>query len=893
MSYEEKLKALGLFSMDDFIAISKELLPSQYRACPWHYVKHGVDLLSTEDQLCAYIAAYGEMHHVKCKAAFQNFKFESIGTNIEVIDWGCGQGVGSLSFIDMLRERDKLHLLKKVTLIEPSIAALKRATINIQKATNGSILVLPIKKFLPGYGAADEIEGTDYIQSHVTHIFSNILDITSVNLEKLTYIVGTPNRTHYIMCMGPKNTNSYRIDKFCSAFNVNKDAYSSRIDNSCYGHTSDTNHNFSCVTRCLTYNGEGINISKMSMFVEPTLVCGQPIYDDYDPMLAVQNNVISKNVCDLYTYLCKKLSNTDHVYLKPIINGDTPDIVILRPGTGIMVIKVFEENINSYDFCINDRDGKIDYHHMTYGKLTKTSPIVIVQSYQQNLIQLHIKDMLGKYLIDTSCWSVIKTVVYFSKNSTSEVKYKFKDAKIGYTTILGRDILNNPNFDILKETRFNHNIRYFDESLCKSFLRVISPKWHSYKEGKHLNLTTAQKRLAKSEPLPRRKINGVAGSGKTQVLAVRAVNANLRTGNKVLVLTFNLSLVNYIKYRIGQVRADFSWDMFFIVNYHQLFISEANNHGLRMNLTSFEDTSFFDCVADRIKKYPTILIDEVQDYQTAWLNILNKYFLESGGEIVVFGDAKQNIYHRQLDQNGQVRIGFIPGEWNNSLNTGFRFNNPQLTSLAIDFQKVFFPSEVTDTIQQESMLAFNTCIKYYNVGRNIDPKTLNSNCRWILQEFNICPEDVVILSQTCSILRDLDHSYRMNPQCKTMTTFETKEQYDKLKEIHHIKDEDSPITYRFRNDIKQIRRNKKIHFSMDTKHLKLSTIHSYKGWESPTVILILAPEYKGDKMQYTVKPDENNAELIYTAITRCKENLFILNCGNEKYHQFFNNFCNR
>ena len=80
---------------------------------------------------------------------------------------------------------------------------------------------------------------------------------------------------------------------------------------------------------------------------------------------------------------------------------------------------------------------------------------------------------------------------------------------------------------------------------------------------------------------------------------------------------------------------------------------------------------------------------------------------------------------------------------------------------------------------------------------------------------------------------------------------------------------------------------------MDTKHLKLSTIHSYKGWESPTVILILAPEYKGDKMQYTVKPDENNAELIYTAITRCKENLFILNCGNEKYHQFFNNFCNR
>jgi hypothetical protein len=893
MSYEEKLKALSQFSMDDFIAISKELLPSEYRACPWHYINHGVDLLSTEDQLCAYIAAYGEMHHVKCKASFQNFNFEAISTNVEIIDWGCGQGIGSLSFIDMLRERNKLHLLKKVTLVEPSIAALKRATINVQKATNGSILVLPIKKYLPGYGVADEIEGIDYIHSHVIHVFSNILDITSVNLEKLAYMVGTQNRTHHIMCMGPKNTNSYRIDKFCSAFNVSKDAYSSRIDNPCYGHTSDTNHNFSCVTRCLTYNGEGININNMAMFVEPTLIGGQPIYDDYDPMLAVQNNIISKDICDLYTYLGKKLNHTDHVYLKPTINGDTPDIVILRPGAGIMVIKVFEENINNYEFCINDKDGKIDYHNMSYDKLTKTSPIVIVQAYQQNLIQLHIKDMLGKSLIERSYWSVIKTVVYFSKNSTSEVEQKFKEAKYGYTTILGKDILSQPDFDFLKKTRFNYTTHLFDESIYKSFLRVISPKWHSYKEGKHLNLTTPQKRLAKSEPSPRRKINGVAGSGKTQVLAVRAVNANLRTGNKVLVLTFNLSLVNYIKYRIDQVRADFSWDMFFIVNYHQLFISEANNHGLRMNLTSFEDTNFFDSVAGKIKKYSTILIDEVQDYQTAWLNILNKYFLEPKGEIVVFGDAKQNIYHRPLDQNGQVRIGFISGEWNNSLNTGFRFNNPQLTSLAIDFQKAFFPSEFTDTIQQEATLAFNTCIKYYNVGRNVDARTLDSNCRWILQEFNIYPKDAVILSQTCDILRDLDYSYRCITKCETMSTFETKEQYDRLKQIHHIVNDDSPITFKFRNDIKQIRRNKKIHFSMNTSALKLSTIHSYKGWESPTVILILAPEQKSEKTQYAVKPDENDAELIYTAITRCKENLFILNCGNEKYHQFFYNFCNK
>lgn len=887
MTYEEKLNTLNHFSMNDFITISKELLPSKYRACPWLHVNHGIDLLTTEEQLYAYIAAYGEMHHIKCMASYQNFDFNSLGTNIELIDWGCGQGVGSLTFIDMLRERDKLNLLRKVTLIEPSIQALKRATINIQKATNGTIQILPVNKYLPGDGTTDEIEGIDYRQMDVVHIFSNILDVLSINLEKLAYIVGTSGRTHHIMCMGPKNTNSYRIDKFCSVFNVDKSAYSSRIDNAYYGRTTDTNHNFSCVTRCFKYNGEGINLNNMSQFVEPTLVCGHPIHDDYDPLLAVQNQLISKDISDLYAYLGQKFRHTDHIYLKPSINGDTPDIIILRPNTGIMVIKVFEEDIDNYQFTINE---KIDYHSITDGTKVLSSPIINVQSYQQNLIQLHIKDMLGKSLINNSYWSVIKTVVYFSKNSTSVAREKFKDAKTGYTIILGRDILDNTNFDILKETKFNYSSRYFEESICDSFLRIISPKWHSYKQGKHINLTTPQKHLAKSEASPRRKINGVAGSGKTQVLATRAVNANLRTGNKVLILTFNLSLVNYIKYRIGQVRADFSWDMFFIVNYHQLFIAEANNHGLRMNLSSFEDTKFFDIVADRIKKYSTILIDEVQDYQTSWLYILNKYFLEPGGELVVFGDAKQNIYHRELDQNGQIKIGFIPGEWNNSLNTGFRFSNPQLSALAMSFQKEFFPSLATDHIQQEARLAFDTCIKYFNVGRDVNPATLDCNCRWLMQEYKIEPKDTVILSQTCDILRDLEYAYYTRTLCKTMTTFESKEQYDKLKQIHKITD-DSPITYKFRNDIKQIRRNKKIHFSMDANVVKLSTIHSYKGWESPTVILIIEPEQKGDNMQYNVRPEENAAELIYTAITRCKENLFIINCGNEKYHKFFNNFC--
>ncbi len=79
---------------------------------------------------------------------------------------------------------------------------------------------------------------------------------------------------------------------------------------------------------------------------------------------------------------------------------------------------------------------------------------------------------------------------------------------------------------------------------------------------------------------------------------------------------------------------------------------------------------------------------------------------------------------------------------------------------------------------------------------------------------------------------------------------------------------------------------------MNSNMMKISTIHSYKGWESPTVILVLQPE--GDIManKYAVRKDENCTELIYTAITRAKKYLFIMNMGNNKYDEFFKNYIN-
>lgn len=67
---------------------------------------------------------------------------------------------------------------------------------------------------------------------------------------------------------------------------------------------------------------------------------------------------------------------------------------------------------------------------------------------------------------------------------------------------------------------------------------------------------------------------------------------------------------------------------------------------------------------------------------------------------------------------------------------------------------------------------------------------------------------------------------------------------------------------------------------MKSGTVKLSTIHSFKGWEINTLILIIEAD-NTDK--------ETNAEIIYTGLTRARNNLIVFNLSNLQYDKFFRN----
>jgi superfamily I DNA/RNA helicase len=210
-----------------------------------------------------------------------------------------------------------------------------------------------------------------------------------------------------------------------------------------------------------------------------------------------------------------------------------------------------------------------------------------------------------------------------------------------------------------------------------------------------------------------------------------------------------------------------------------------------------------------------------------------------------------------------------------------RIINPEIAKLSFRFAKEFVDNSVQPINVPNELVFEKYWIKYWNIGRDKDAESLCKNIKWILQKHNINPRKTVVLSESINILRDIEKFYTdANHSC--MTNFETAEQYEELRRAQQ-----RPSLVQ--KDLKERRRAAKTHFTTDCDELKLSTIHSFKGWESETIILFLQPEME-DNCEYEgyfIQERENTPALIYTALTRAKCNLFIINLGNNKYHHFF------
>ena len=182
------------------------------------YINNGRKILTSEKEVDTYISLYGAHHYYKLIEAFDALNLNRFNnTCIETISYGCGAATDTCSLISYCYTKNINLLVNNITLIEPSFTALERGVKYIQQSLSYQIFDrLNIKKI---YKLIEKLEDNDLTSNSEAikiHIFSNILDINSIDLLSLASVIHkTQKGSNYFICINPKNLESKsRIDCF-------------------------------------------------------------------------------------------------------------------------------------------------------------------------------------------------------------------------------------------------------------------------------------------------------------------------------------------------------------------------------------------------------------------------------------------------------------------------------------------------------------------------------------------------------------------------------------------------------------------------------------------------------------------------------------------------------
>ena len=236
----------------------------------------------------------------------------------------------------------------------------------------------------------------------------------------------------------------------------------------------------------------------------------------------------------------------------------------------------------------------------------------------------------------------------------------------------------------------------------------------------------------------------------------------------------------------------------------------------------------------RVKKYHAIFVDEGQDFNLSWWNLLRKVRREDGEMMIAF-DSAQQIYPR-TDWNSESLPGAgFSGRWI-ELQASRRLPNRMLRILR-SYAQSYHPKALDSLPEDES--------------------TENEPCdvRWV----QVLAQDRV---KTC--VKELVRIIQRDPvpvtRSVTDLTLLCDRKEDCLLAEDLLAEHGIAVTNAVARDPNKDRRIKQV-FTMRTPRVKVCTFHSYKGWQSRLIVLSVAKFSDRDR----------SAALLYTMLTRLKK----------------------
>ena len=194
-------------------------------------------------------------------------------------------------------------------------------------------------------------------------------------------------------------------------------------------------------------------------------------------------------------------------------------------------------------------------------------------------------------------------------------------------------------------------------------------------------------------------------------------------------------------------------------------------------------------------------------------------------------------------------------------------NDSPIIPLVESFQKKFLLQDYEVDIDESFQLSLTGVgIQSYGVFDGGNPGQLAEKIIAIAKDNKIHPNDISIISSQEEILRNLDHVLRTSDSHKerTLCSFP----------VHEVTE--SP---KYSRSYDKISGAKKMGFNLHSGVMKLSSTHSFKGFESPFIFLLVN--------------NNDSPEMVFTGLTRAKENLMVLLENGSPYLEFFERHLNK
>jgi Nuclease-related domain/UvrD/REP helicase N-terminal domain len=337
-----------------------------------------------------------------------------------------------------------------------------------------------------------------------------------------------------------------------------------------------------------------------------------------------------------------------------------------------------------------------------------------------------------------------------------------------------------------------------------------------------------------------RRVRGAAGSGKSFGLAARAARL-AADGKQVLVLSFNVTLTNYLRTLVNARCREYGANPTRVtcVSFHSLcrrIVDDAERAGALT--TRHPDVEWFDeivlrareaCELGHAPRFDAVLIDEGQDFTLDWWNLLREHVVVDDGEMLLVADPTQDVYEKRswTDEDQMLGAGFS-GRWT-KLSGSYRMPS-DLTPIANAFAERFLPGEkLSGTCPEEDVADEGTShSRSIRRWRNIDrPSDLGTEVgREVIRLLET--NNGLVLSDIAFLLESHD---------------------DGIRAVHEIEAAGYRVNHAF-GRTKAERGRRKRRFWPDADGIKGCTIHSFKGWETPTLVMGIGVSIGARRLAY-------------------------------------------